>query len=128
MEAQHVRDEETLVKLRELNDAIIAELGPVGGADRLDYPRWAYPRWAPGLGKDQITQKMRNERKKIELKNQRIIRDNEKLWKARSKIVSAREKVLLQSLGYPKGHGFYEGGYRHSERVFFNVEEVAVLP
>jgi len=122
LEAEHVKDTEAAEKLRELRDVIDGELGKVECEHLLPYPRWA-----PGLGKEQITQKMRNERTKIELKNKRIAKRNEAFFKARQKIITAREKALLLSLGYPKGHPFFEQRYLYIENVDYNIEEVDVL-
>lgn len=124
LEAEHAKDLDTVKQLGELREAVNDEIGPAETESLLPYPRWA-----PGLGEDQITQKMRNERKKIELKNERIAKRNEAAWKARHKILEDREKTLLKSLGYPKGHYLYEYQYGlHTlDETSYDIEEVEVL-
>lgn len=121
LEAEHVKLGEDLEKFYQFCRALDEELGPVELEARLDWPRWK-----SGIAQVEITQAMRNERTKIQLKNEQIVRKNAELHQARQAIIRPREEAFLASLGYEPGHRIYNRWRSHSE-VNYTVDEVEMI-
>jgi hypothetical protein len=122
--AEQERHNESLKRIMEVEGEIVRDLGVAKYEHTLPYPKWK-----AGLGKEDITQEMRNDRLRVDLLNRQISERNNEMASTRFGIIKQRVQEMLRLRGYTEQDKlFIDAGVGWSvDRGEYNIEEVEVL-
>ena len=123
LEAENARIKDAVEKCIALQRVMDTAYGPLKRE-----PLIPTPKWKAGLGKEQITQEMKNELLNVQLQNEQISKRNHAVSEEYWDKIKARKNEFLLTLGFEPDHELLQCQtvYR-SEEVYYEIEEIELI-